>query len=222
MRMASATCAPILNTGLSDVIGSWKTMAMSLPRTWRMSRSEIPARSRPLKRTSPPVIFPGGATSRMMDMAVTLLPQPDSPTSATASPLRTLKETLSTACTAPNDVRRFRTSRMASRGSASRAAASAPRIPTGCCKTVTGAMVARRLPSHESRQRRPCLPDIPEHGHAEVDDAEYARHQRRLGDVMQRQGERQAVWQEDVEDPGGRARNPRPSPQHQPERPREP
>ena len=44
---------------------------------------------------------PGCATSRMIDIAVTLLPHPDSPTSATASPRRTSNETLSTACTAP-------------------------------------------------------------------------------------------------------------------------
>src|SRR3954454_13641932 len=97
MRIASATCTPIRKTGLSDVIGSWKTMAMSLPRTVRISLSGRSARLRPLNRISPAVIFPGVATSRMIDIAVTLLPHPDSPTSASASPRRTLKETLSTA-----------------------------------------------------------------------------------------------------------------------------
>src|ERR1041384_4070266 len=82
--MASDTWSPILKTGLSDVIGSWKTMAMSSPRTLRISFSDSFARSLPLKRISPPVTRPGGATRRMIDIAVTLLPQPDSPTSAAA------------------------------------------------------------------------------------------------------------------------------------------
>src|ERR1051325_7670313 len=188
MRIASATCAPILNTGLSDVIGSWKTMAMSLPRTLRISFSDSDARSRPLKRISPPVIFPGCATRRMIDIAVTLLPQPDSPTSATASPRRTLNETLSTASTAPsavkNVVRRFFTSSSASAGLTSASATRAPGNPSGCFAgnetSVTRGMVARLTP--ESRQERSHLGNPERKRRRKVHRAEESAHQRRLGD----------------------------------------
>ena len=35
VRMASTICLPTRYTGLSDVMGSWKIMAMSLPRSAR-------------------------------------------------------------------------------------------------------------------------------------------------------------------------------------------
>ena len=35
--MTSVTCIPIVKTGLSEVIGSWKTMLISLPRILRIS-----------------------------------------------------------------------------------------------------------------------------------------------------------------------------------------
>src|SRR4030088_777976 len=88
----------------------------------------------------------------MTDSAVTLFPHPDSPTSATACPFGTLKETLSTAWTSPcsegNEVRRFLTSRMASRGSTSRSAIAASGLPTGCWGTVTPPIVARATPRY--------------------------------------------------------------------------
>ena len=49
-RITSVTCMPIVNTGFSDVIGSWKTMLMSLPRIARISSHESFSRSRPLKQ----------------------------------------------------------------------------------------------------------------------------------------------------------------------------
>ena len=41
---------PIVNTGFSDVIGSWKIMLISLPRTSRISSHGSLSRSRPLKQ----------------------------------------------------------------------------------------------------------------------------------------------------------------------------
>src|SRR2546422_5100309 len=104
------------STGLSEVIGSWKIIAISRPRICRIASSESARRSRPLKRTRPPTMRPaGGATRRMMLSALTLLPQPDSPTRATVSPSPTSHETLSAARTTPprvtNSVVRFSTSR---------------------------------------------------------------------------------------------------------------
>src|SRR5438034_1361049 len=86
------------STGFSEVIGSWKIIAISRPRTRRISSSESVRRSRPLKVTFPPTIWPAGCeTSRMIESALTLLPQPDSPTSATVSPSFTSHETSSAA-----------------------------------------------------------------------------------------------------------------------------
>ena len=94
--MARCSCttsviwSPIRITGLSEVIGSWKIIEMRLPRILRISASLTPSRSVPSSVTEPPTIRPGGSgTSRMIDSALTLLPQPDSPTIASVSPRRT-------------------------------------------------------------------------------------------------------------------------------------
>ena len=80
-RICSLMCHPAVYTGVSAVIGSWKIIAIWRPRTLRMSLSGRDSRSRPSKIACPPTTRPGGdATRRMIDIAVTLLPQPDSPT----------------------------------------------------------------------------------------------------------------------------------------------
>ena len=83
---ASAIWKPTVSTGLRLVIGSWKIIAISLPRTLRISSSRSASRSRPSssdaaldRGRSPP------RRSRMSDSAVTLLPEPDSPTIASVS-----------------------------------------------------------------------------------------------------------------------------------------
>ena len=89
-------------TGLSEVIGSWKIIETSLPRTRRIAASSSARSSVPSRRTEPPTMRPGGsATRRMSESAVTLLPQPDSPTMARVSPRPRVNETRSTAFTVP-------------------------------------------------------------------------------------------------------------------------
>src|SRR5689334_12084522 len=100
-RSGSATCHPVRYTGLSDVIGSWKIIAISFPRTSRISSSVFLVRSWPLNTTLPPTILPGRC-SRMMLSAVTDLPHPDSPTMPRVSPGLSSKETPSTALTVPS------------------------------------------------------------------------------------------------------------------------
>src|SRR5215831_4716884 len=101
----SAICRPTLSAGLSDDMGSWKIMAILLPRTARMPASSSLKRLRPSNTTSPLSMRPGGdGMRRMIDSAVTLLPEPDSPTSATVSPASMSKETLSTAVTLPRSL----------------------------------------------------------------------------------------------------------------------
>ncbi len=83
----SVSWRPMVSTGLSDVIGSWNTMPISLPRTARISSGDRPSRSRPPNRIWPSVMRPGGSgMRRRIDMAPTDLPDPLSPTMATVSP----------------------------------------------------------------------------------------------------------------------------------------
>ena len=89
-------------TGLSEVIGSWKIIEISLPRTLRISSWLSFSRSLPPSFTVPETMRPGGSgIRRISDSAVMLLPQPDSPTMASVSPDATPKFTPSTALTMP-------------------------------------------------------------------------------------------------------------------------
>ena len=58
--IASRIWLPIVKTGLSEVIGSWKIIEISLPRTLRIAASPSPRRSRPAKRMAPLTMRPGG------------------------------------------------------------------------------------------------------------------------------------------------------------------
>jgi hypothetical protein len=69
------------STGLSVIIGSWKIIAMRSPRNRRIASSRRSSRFSPSRRTRPPTMRPGGSTSPMMEKPVTVLPDPDSPTS---------------------------------------------------------------------------------------------------------------------------------------------
>ena len=97
-RITSTICSPMVNAGLSEVIGSWKIIEMRLPRSSRIAWTGSASRSRPSNRISPPSTRPGGCgTNPMIESAVTLLPQPDSPTMPSVRPARTAKLTPSTA-----------------------------------------------------------------------------------------------------------------------------
>ena len=74
-----------MNTGFSDVIGSWKIIEMSAPRSFCRRRIDRPTRLRPPKMIwllRSTIEFSGGSSPRIAS-DVTLLPDPDSPTSAT-------------------------------------------------------------------------------------------------------------------------------------------
>src|SRR6266571_1540172 len=85
--------------GSSEVSGSWKIIAMSLPRILRRSASGSPTSSLPFSLTEPPTIAPPGGSSPMIDRPVMDLPQPDSPTSPRVSPASIRRSILPTACT---------------------------------------------------------------------------------------------------------------------------
>jgi hypothetical protein len=90
----SPICASIVCSGLSEVIGSWKMIEMSLPRISRISLSAAVSSSRPRKRMLPEGCEAlGYGSSFRIDKALTDFPEPDSPTSATHSPRLTENET---------------------------------------------------------------------------------------------------------------------------------
>ncbi|MNN83092.1 hypothetical protein D3C81_2001010 [compost metagenome] len=90
----SASCFSMVCSGLSDTIGSWKIIEIWLPRTLRSSASDACNSELPLNRISPPGYTTGGeGNSRSTERAVTLLPEPDSPTNASVSPCSTCNET---------------------------------------------------------------------------------------------------------------------------------
>ena len=100
----SATCAPTVIKGLSAVMGSWKIMATLLPRTPRNSRSESCSRSRPFSSAWPAMC--ASPARRSSESALTVLPDPDSPTSANFSPARISKSTPCTTSLSPKRTRR--------------------------------------------------------------------------------------------------------------------
>src|SRR5262245_43753772 len=114
-RNTSVIWSPTVSTGLRLAIGSWKIIAISLPRTARSSLSDIARRSRPPNIAVPPATRPEPGRIPISASEVTLLPHPDSPTMPSVSPASTWKEMPLTACTVPrcvsNWTRRSSTSR---------------------------------------------------------------------------------------------------------------
>ena len=78
---------PIVSVGFSDVIGSWKIIAICRPRTSSSSRSDRCTRSRPSNEIEPLTMRAVCASRPMIESAVTDLPQPDSPTMPSVRPL---------------------------------------------------------------------------------------------------------------------------------------
>ena len=81
---------------------SSRSRAPRIPRSWR---SGSPTSWRPLNSIEPAAMRPVDSSSPRMDSAVTLLPEPDSPTSATVSPRSMWNDTSLTASTSPRRVR---------------------------------------------------------------------------------------------------------------------
>ncbi len=102
-RRPSAICHPTVYTGLSAVDGSWKTIATSRPRMARSSSAETLSTFCPEMTMAPERCAVSGSSPRM-DRAVTVLPDPDSPTIASTSPGETLSDTSLTAWTSPPSV----------------------------------------------------------------------------------------------------------------------
>ena len=93
----SAIWSPTVMTGLSEVMGSWKIMAMRVPRRARSLAGVAFRTSSPCSSTWPALASSSRGSSPMTDWAVTDLPEPNSPTTHTISPGPTERETSSTA-----------------------------------------------------------------------------------------------------------------------------
>ena len=92
--MISPTCFSMVCSGLSDVIGSWKIIEMRSPRMARMlGFVQLSGGPCPRTRSRPSGARRTLGSSRRIDSAETVLPEPDSPTSATVSPLAMLNDT---------------------------------------------------------------------------------------------------------------------------------
>src|SRR5262245_10090042 len=101
------SCLPMVMTGLSELIGSWKTMAISVPSSSRISRSSRPTSSRPMNLTLPERRTLSLGSRFMIERARIVLPDPDSPTTPSVLPRASRKLTPSTALTRPRGVRKW-------------------------------------------------------------------------------------------------------------------
>ena len=99
---ASAICLPTVCVGLSEDSGSWKIIPTSSPRILRSSSGRNWVTSLPASLIVPPAMRPPLGSNCMIDSAVIVLPQPDSPTMPSVSPSATSSDTPSTACTTPS------------------------------------------------------------------------------------------------------------------------
>ena len=110
-RAVSAIWWPTESTGLSAVMGSWKIMAMALPRMCSSRWTLAVRMSSPMKLSRSASTRPFGGISRIMASAVMLLPLPDSPTIPRTSPGESANDTPSTTRTSPKETLRFSTAR---------------------------------------------------------------------------------------------------------------
>src|SRR5712691_9522026 len=100
----STIWSPIVNTGSRAVIGSWKTIEATRPRSARRSGSSRRFTSRSLSSTSPEIRVCDDGCRPRIERSVTLLPEPDSPSRARTTPLSTSNVTPLGARTTPSRV----------------------------------------------------------------------------------------------------------------------
>ena len=112
-RRASSTSLPTLRSGSSATRASWLIMPTVAPRSRSSDRLPSVRTSTPATSRRSAVTRDRGPASPTIDRAVTLLPEPDSPTRARHSPGAMAREIPSTAPTAssgaPNRTVRFST-----------------------------------------------------------------------------------------------------------------
>src|SRR5947207_2399645 len=142
---ASMIWSPILITGLSAVIGSWKIIAMRRPRNVRHSAAGSFSKSRPSKRIAPATARISLGSRPITAEAQTVLPEPDSPTTQRICRGCSASETPSTA-----------KARSASAGSAS-VSCSIDRIASAAVSLMVSDPTSFLFPSPLRRQRDAVL-----------------------------------------------------------------
>src|ERR1700712_660122 len=92
--ITSSICRPMRRVGLRAVMGSWKIIAASRPRTLSRSFSRAVSMSRPRMLRLPLLTwYARSGNRRRLSIAVTDLPEPDSPITPTISPGLTCSDT---------------------------------------------------------------------------------------------------------------------------------
>src|SRR5437588_2358756 len=104
VRKTSSIWSPTLRIGLSAARGFWKIIETSRPRKSRIWSSVAALTSMPENITEPSAILPARSRIRITAYDVTDLPEPDSPTMPSVSPLATEMLTCCTALTMPRRV----------------------------------------------------------------------------------------------------------------------
>ena len=94
----SAIWSPTVITGFRAVIGSWKIMAMRVPRRSRSRARLALSTFSPARRISPALGMSSRGNRPITACDVTLLPEPDSPTTHKISPAATENVISETAC----------------------------------------------------------------------------------------------------------------------------
>src|SRR6186713_575040 len=103
-RSTSSIWRPTLRIGLSAARGFWKIIDISRPRRSRIWSSSAARTSTPENITQPSAMRPARSRMRITANEVTDLPEPDSPTIASVSPLATSMLMFCTALTMPRRV----------------------------------------------------------------------------------------------------------------------
>src|SRR5712692_5911806 len=129
VRNISAIWFPTRWPGFRAVSGSWKIMLSFAPRYSRISSGGSFRRSSPRKNTCPEMRASLRVTSPITVSQLTLLPEPDSPTTPIVSPGEIENDTPSTAFTRPSSVGKCTLrSLTSSNGSATRPPIGYPRV----------------------------------------------------------------------------------------------
>ena len=106
-RNDSVICLPIVMTGLSELIGSWKTIATSAPQSRRIALSSSSMSSWPMNMTLPERRTFSFGRRFITEREKIVLPEPDSPTMPSVVPRFSESVTPSTARTRPRAVRKW-------------------------------------------------------------------------------------------------------------------
>src|SRR6185503_18181083 len=179
-RSTSSIWSPTLRIGLSAARGFWKIIEISRPRKSRISFSLAALTSIPENITEPSAMLPARSRIRITAYDVTDLPEPDSPTMPSVSPLATLMLTCCTALTMPRRVVNSTVRSLTSRRGCTVMMPSGKISKTTPCKVERSSLLPHSRDGQSQRQpsRPPLRIDDVAQAVAEQVEAEHRDHQR--------------------------------------------